>query len=1101
MKKRETVNLAEDTANRIAQIKARESEERLRESEQKFRALFDNAKDAIFIHDLEGRFLDVNREACERLGYSRDELLQMGVRDIDIPEFAAMVPARIEEVLRKGHVLFESEHRRRDGSRVPVEINSSLLEVGGKTLVFSTCRDITARKQAEQALRESEERHRRLFERMHDGFAYCRMLYENDSPQDFIYLDVNDAFARLTGLKNVIGKKISEVIPGIQKTNPELFQIYGRVALSGEPETCESYLEALGIWFSISVYSPQKEHFVAVFENITERKRAEANRLLLTDTLQILNRSGDLHSLVRDVLGLIRERAGFDAVGLRLRQGEDCPYYHHDGFSEDFLREENFLCAKRGDGAILHDAEGRAVLECTCGLVLSGRTDPCMSCFTKGGSFWTNVSTELLALPREDDPRTNPRNNCIHRGYQSVGLFPVRAGQEIIGLLQLNDRREGRFTPESIAFYEALAQNIGLALQRTVAEESLRESEERFRTAFEMGAIAMCLTSLETKLLKVNSAFCRMLGFSEAELVGLSFTQITHPEDVAANLAGLQRIISGEIPSFRMEKRYICKDGRLIWADMSTAAVRDAQGRPSYIVTHIQDITERKRAEEAVRRHAALLDLAHDAIMVRGLGDEVAWWSRGAEETYGWTREEAMGRVTHDLLKPRFPKELAQVKAEVIEKGQWEGELIHTRKDGQQIVVASRWAVQRDPSGRPVGFLEINRDITERKRAEDALRASEKRFSKAFAASPDAIILSRVEDGIIREVNESFVRLFGFEAPEVIGKRSTDLGLVNPADRERALQKLKKEGRLHNFEMQIRTRSGEIRWTLCSIEPIELSGESLLLSIARDITERKRAEEALRRSEARLMQAVRVARLGIFEHDHRSGVIEYSPVMRELLGFGQDEEITIDATLRRAVPEDREALLAAIRRAHDPAGDGSFGVEYRVALTDGRIRWISKQSQTFFEGEGSERRPVRTIGAALDVTERKEAQAALERLVAERTAKLQEMIGELEHFSYTITHDMRAPLRAMQGFGNMLLEECAECLHPQRREFIRRIVDSAGRMDSLITDALNYSKVVQQELELEPVDAAKLLHGMVESYPRVPTPSRPKSPLRIIFLW
>ena len=105
------------------------------------------------------------------------------------------------------------------------------------------------------------------------------------------------------------------------------------------------------------------------------------------------------------------------------------------------------------------------MLECTCGLVLSGQTDPSMSCFTEGGSFWTNVSTELLTLPREADPRINPRNRCIHIGYQSVGLFPVRAGQEIIGLLQLNDRQERRFTPELIVFYEALAQNLGLALQ------------------------------------------------------------------------------------------------------------------------------------------------------------------------------------------------------------------------------------------------------------------------------------------------------------------------------------------------------------------------------------------------------------------------------------------------------------------------------------------------------------------------------------------------------------------------------------------------------------------------------------------------------------
>ena len=137
--------------------------------------------------------------------------------------------------------------------------------------------------------------------------------------------------------------------------------------------------------------------------------------------------------------------------------------------------------------------------------------------------------------------------------------------------------------------------------ERKRAEEALRESEERFRTAFEEGTVAMALTALDSTLLKVNSSFCRMLGFSESELVGRSFTEITHPDDVAANLVGTRRLACGEISSFRMEKRYIRKDGGVIWADMSTASVRDANGRPLYCVTHVQDVTDRKQAEEALR--------------------------------------------------------------------------------------------------------------------------------------------------------------------------------------------------------------------------------------------------------------------------------------------------------------------------------------------------------------------------------------------------------------------------------------------------------------------------------------------------------------------
>jgi len=244
----------------------------MRESEEGFRQLFENAADSLILHD-RGRVIDVNQQTCRSLGYTREDLLRMSLFDIEVgysKEFLIDLWGKGEDV-----VTLSGIYRRKDGLTFPTEVRAGEITYHGQTLRLAAARDVSARKQAEEALQESEKYYRSLFNNMLNGYAYCQMYFEQGRPVDFIYLNVNKAFGDLTGLKDVIGKRVSEAIPGIRESDPELLEMFGRVALTRIPERVEVYIESIKMWFSISVFSPLKEYFVTIFDVITDRKRAE----------------------------------------------------------------------------------------------------------------------------------------------------------------------------------------------------------------------------------------------------------------------------------------------------------------------------------------------------------------------------------------------------------------------------------------------------------------------------------------------------------------------------------------------------------------------------------------------------------------------------------------------------------------------------------------------------------------------------------------------------------------------------------------------------------------------------------------------------------
>jgi PAS domain S-box-containing protein len=256
-------------------VTGRKRAEQVLQDEKKFSdALVQKLPDIFYLLDAHGKLLKWNANLQELSGLSDAEMSAASALDFIHEEDRPLIAGKIRQALETGSATADARLVLKNGIRDYALTGTRIETLQGLNIIGLGV-DITARKQAELKLRESEERYRTLFETMLNGFAYCRMLFEDGRPSDFIYLDVNAAFEKQTGLKDVVGKRVSEVIPGIRESDPELFERYGRVAQGGKPEQFETYVESLKMWFFISVYSPKAQHFVAVFDVITARKQTE----------------------------------------------------------------------------------------------------------------------------------------------------------------------------------------------------------------------------------------------------------------------------------------------------------------------------------------------------------------------------------------------------------------------------------------------------------------------------------------------------------------------------------------------------------------------------------------------------------------------------------------------------------------------------------------------------------------------------------------------------------------------------------------------------------------------------------------------------------
>ena len=681
------------------------------------------------------------------------------------------------------------------------------------------------------------------------------------------------------------------------------------------------------------------------------------------------------------------------------------------------------------------------------------------------------------------------------------------------------------------------------------------------------------------------------------------------PEETLAQWkAGDQRAFNGE--QIRDEGERIVKHEKRYYSSfVGPIRVGDAI---LGIVGATIDTTERVRAEIALRsseEHYRLLFENNPSPMWVFDEESLAFLAVNAAAIrhYGYSRQEFLSMTLKDIRPPEdapvLLEDLGGGTSSLGSRNEWK----HLKKDGTLIDVEItsqnlNWAE------RPAGLI-LATDITKRNQAEEALRENEEKFRSLVENALAGIF---TVDHMYRFVyaNGELCKILGYPEEQLLGKdfRSMLSDDSRELVTERYVRRQRGEQIPPRYEINIIRADGEARNVEMSVTVVrDQAGNPLSMGQLVDITERRRAEEALRTSEERLRQVIRVSRIGIFDHDHLTDTVYLSPEYREMREWGLDETVTFPMIAGRVYSDDRKRFEEAVLRAHDPAGDGYYDIEYRLVRRDGTIRRLLARSQTFFEGDDGARHPIRTVGAVLDVTESRQIEEALrltrftvesvadaiywmdpearivdvneaachtlgytrdelmgmsltdvdpgfsltdwpdtwkhiremgkltveaqhrtkdgklipveimanfiefggreldcaivrniterkkaeekirqlneelEQRVVERTTQLEAANKELEAFSYSVSHDLRAPLRAIDGFSRILLEEHASELSGETARLLGIVRDNTQQMGRLIDDLLAFSRLSRQPVDKRTVDTTDLVRQVLDT--------------------
>ncbi len=1097
------------------------TQERLKKSNRKYRYLYKTTPFSIVLLNSDGVIVDCNPRMQKMLGYKKIELIGRYYKNISVihQKFLPEV-LKLFQKITKGEIVhrIDIQMYRRDGSLIWVNLRGSIVIIHGKIFVQAIFYDITERKMITQKLKESVSLYKTLVKTSPNAVVVTDLkgkiievsqkaieLYEVNSSEDLIGKNSFDF---------IVPEDIPKAMENLQKALRENITIKEEYTLIKQDGT--HYIGEINASLMKDINGKPKA-FIGILRDITEQKYAEKllkeseeqyrhlyeNALVGLWTIRIQDgvfiRANEISAKI----------VGYENVDNFLNNCTSIDLFDKDSRRKFFriLKEEgeisgyeqNFI-DKRGNekyismSAKIYRKKGYIEGSFT-DITDFKRVQKELQESEENYRFISENANDLIAVFNEKliFEFINEKAHMILLGYSKADMI----GKVLFNFIHPEDlnkvaemireymggkteirfkRKDGTYIWLEVrgkTFKDDSGSFKGLTISRDVTErreavQKLKESEEKFRTITEQSLMGIII--LQDGIFKyVNEAIFKIGGYSAQEFMGWSineFAKLIHPNDLPFVMDQAKKKQAGETDIVtRYTLRIFTKSREVKWIDLFSKTI-SFQGRPADFIT-IVDITARKETEQKLKeseeKYRIISENANDMISV--INEEFRYEYIN-EEVYkkivGYSNEDLIGKSPLDNVHSEDIKKAVKIWRTAVISGEGTIELRHKKKDGTWIWLEIRGKKFIDTNGEQKGII-ISRDITKRKIAEQKLKDSEKKYRHLFESSPYSIGLLDL-DGNLIDCNTATNQFLSTRTKEdLIGKNFREIFSIKEKEKpiisiiEKNIISLLNSEILEPFEFPLIRSNGSIQWINFHISLIKIGDETLLQFIMQDITEKKKAEQNLKKSEEKYRRLHENSPNAIILTNTKGIIIDCNTATEKIFGYNKKEMIGQNYTDAGIITSSHMSIFKK-RYEEFLKGKTLKPIELQINKKDGTPRWINYQSSLIKLDEEI------LIQAILqDITEKKKA----ELIIKEEFKKLKELEQIRKDLVSRVSHELKTPLIPVISGSELLITTYEDQIGKDAFEILQMINKGGIRLKKLIEKLINVSRIEYNKLELE----------------------------------